>query len=166
MSEIIIREAQPGDIRSVSDLLIKTWQATYENIYTSDQIADINRRWHNEDTLLKQLNASNQLFLVAEQGSVIKGHLLARYLFDRTILLRRLYIMPDVQGKGIGKKLYQQMLKTFPDAKSVRLEVEGQNLRALQFYRALGFVNVARTDDCGGSSGIPALIMERLLENV
>jgi len=57
------------------------------------------------------------------------------------------------------------MLRAFPDAKSVQLEVEAQNIKALQFYQALGFVNIGRTDNCGGDSNIPALIMERLFNH-
>jgi len=165
MSRASIRKGKQEDISAISDLLVQTWQATYKHIYNADQIADIISRWHNAETLQKQLNDPDLLFLIAQEDETIKGHLLARYGSDKTILLKRLYILPDAQGKGTGKMLYEQMLRAFPDAKSVQLEVEAQNIKALQFYQALGFVNIGRTDNCGGDSNIPALIMERLFNH-
>ncbi len=164
MSDIKIRKGQAGDVEAVSHLLKETWRATYRNIYSAEQIRDLTGRWHNPEIIQRQLGDDGSRFLVAElDDGVIAGHLLARLRADNTILLTRLYVRPDAQGRGIGKMLYQHMLSVFPDAKSIELEVEPQNTKALGFYHALGFVNTGRTNSCGGDSDIPALIMERLL---
>jgi len=92
MSRASIRKGKQEDISAISDLLVQTWQATYKHIYNADQIADIISRWHNAETLQKQLNDPDLLFLIAQEDETIKGHLLARYGSDKTILLKRLYI--------------------------------------------------------------------------
>ena len=52
----------------------------------------------------------------------------------------------------------------FPDAKSIRLEVEAANVKAVGFYENSGFAAVSRTDNCGeAQSGIAALIMQKKL---
>lgn len=162
MDDVTIRKGGQGDVEAVCQLLVETWQTTYKDIYSPEQIADINARWHGTETLQNQLNDPDQYFLVAESKGKIIGHLLARYRPDKTIFLRRLYVSPDAQKSGIGKQLYQQVVAAFPQAKSVKLEVEAQNTQALRFYQGQGFVNVGRTSQCGGDSNIPALIMERL----
>jgi ribosomal protein S18 acetylase RimI-like enzyme len=44
---------------------------------------------------------------------------------------------------------------------TLRLEVEEANAAAIAFYEANGFRPAGRTADCGGNSGLPALIMEK-----
>lgn len=47
-----------------------------------------------------------------------------------------LFVSADLQGKGIGKALINQVKETYP---KLLLEVYKDNLSALQFYLAMGF---------------------------
>ena len=79
----------------------------------------------------------------------------------RCLTLNQLYVRPQHQGKGIGGMLLDEILTSFPNAESVRLEVEEANMRAVAFYQAHGFSHAGRTANCGGGqSGIPALVMQ------
>jgi ribosomal protein S18 acetylase RimI-like enzyme len=52
----------------------------------------------------------------------------------------RYIIHPDYLGQGIGKQLWKVYLQRLsPEVKRVGLEVEPQNVRAIQFYTRLGF---------------------------
>ncbi|RUW95962.1 N-acetyltransferase, partial [Mesorhizobium sp. M8A.F.Ca.ET.059.01.1.1] len=73
-------------------------------------------------------------------------------------------VLPALQGRGIGGMLLDEIIESFPEAHGIRLEVEEKNTRAVAFYRANGFVQAGRTDNCGSAgSAIPALIYERVL---
>jgi GNAT superfamily N-acetyltransferase len=52
-----------------------------------------------------------------------------------------LSILPDFQGKGIGKRLLQTALDWLGTEKEVVLQVVSYNEKAIAFYRALGFVS-------------------------
>ena len=54
-------------------------------------------------------------------------------------MLHQLYVRPAHQGHGVGGMLLDEILNCFPEAETVRLEVEEANVRAIAFYEAYGF---------------------------
>jgi ribosomal protein S18 acetylase RimI-like enzyme len=88
----------------------------------------------------------------------------ARLLGAGRLDLGQLYVLPRAQGRGIGTRLLGRLLGAFPQATSVRLEVEPRNTRAIAFYRRAGFELVgAGSDCCGGGSAIAHVVMEKRL---
>jgi ribosomal protein S18 acetylase RimI-like enzyme len=82
----------------------------------------------------------------------------------KLVMLHQLYVHPSFQGEGIGKMLLDEIEDSFPDARTLRLEVEAANTSALAFYRANGFVQAGETSNCGSDqSGIPALVLEKVI---
>lgn len=57
----------------------------------------------------------------------------------KVVIFEDLFIKPNFRSKGIGRKFFNEMFKTYPDAKRFRLEVAKDNLRAQALYEALGF---------------------------
>ncbi|MCI1209696.1 MAG: GNAT family N-acetyltransferase [Treponema sp.] len=59
-------------------------------------------------------------------------------------------IIPELQGKGFGKKLvgiFVQNLKNL-SVSGVHLGVDSANTAAIKFYEAIGFMNLGYTTDC------------------
>ncbi len=82
----------------------------------------------------------------------------------RVVTLHQLYVLPAMQGRGIGGMLLDEIVESFPQARRLVLEVEEANVPAIAFYEAHGFSLAGRTQDCGRKgSGIPALVYERAL---
>ncbi|WP_245436971.1 GNAT family N-acetyltransferase [Mesorhizobium helmanticense] len=81
----------------------------------------------------------------------------------KIILLNQLYVHPDCQRRGIGQALLEEVEASFPEARTLRVEVEEANAPAVAFYRAQGFLPAGNTADCGGGSGLPALIFEKVI---
>ncbi len=80
----------------------------------------------------------------------------------KTVKLHQLYVLPAMQGRGIGGMLLDEIIESFPDADMFRLEVEEANEKAIGFYLSQRFLQVGRTENCGAEgSGLPALIFER-----
>ena len=81
----------------------------------------------------------------------------------KIILLNQLYVHPSCQRQGIGRALLEEVEASFPEARTLRLEVEEANTVAIAFYRSNGFLPTGKTADCGGRSGLPALIFEKTI---
>ncbi|HRJ69603.1 MAG TPA: GNAT family N-acetyltransferase [Beijerinckiaceae bacterium] len=165
MSGLRIRDATLADVAAVRALLIETWHATYDGTLGAEKVREITDRWHAEAVLAAQVDEGNAAFLVAEREGKLVATASAALGCDRSIDLRRLYVHPSDQGRGVGKELFASCLARFPACQSVRLEVEPRNAAAIAFYRRLGFIEKERGGACGGDeqAAIEHLVMERTL---
>ena len=156
-----VRTASEKDLPSVREILVETWHATYDAIYGVEKVHEITSRWHSLDRLEAMRHTPNSEFLVADNGDVIGGMAYASQT-GKAIKLHQLYVHPKYHGGKTGLHLMIEVENSFLDAETIELEVEEQNLRALDFYKKYGFEVVGRTVDCGEEgSGIPALVMSK-----
>jgi ribosomal protein S18 acetylase RimI-like enzyme len=163
---MFVRTASERDLAAVRALLVETWHATYDAIYSAERVTEITDDWHSIASLKARLARPNSEFLVADDGKNIGGMAYAAATTDaKLVMLHQLYVHPAFQGKGIGSSLLHEIEDSFPDARTLRLEVEAQNASALAFYRATGFTQAGETANCGGpQSGIPAMVLEKALD--
>lgn len=160
---MFVRTASERDLPAVRKLLAETWHATYDAIYGPERVEAITREWHSLASLKARLERPDGEFLVADDGTAIAGMAFAT-AGGEEIGLHQLYVLPAMQGRGIGSLLLDEVLDSFPDARSVRLEVEERNTKAVAFYGSHGFAETGRTGDCGGvGTSLPALVMSRRL---
>ena len=162
---MFVRSAGEGDLAAVRDLLVETWHATYDTIYGAERVTQITNSWHSLGSLKSRLTRPRSEFLVADSGKELGGMAFAVAGEDgKTLMLHQLYVRPAHQGHGVGGMLLDEVLNSFPEAETARLEVEEANARAIAFYEAYGFTHAGRTENVGNTkSGIPALVMERPL---
>ena len=159
-----IRPATAEDLPAVSALLGRTWHATYDGIYGAERVTDITGRWHAVATLAKGLGDPSRCFLVAEVNGRIAGTASVSRCCGGTVKLDRLYVDPDLQGRGIGSRLLDASLCAFSDASRMTIEVEPANHRAIAFYERYTFRTVGSgTDCCSAGDGIAHLVMARRL---
>lgn len=161
-----VRSAGESDLKKVQTLLAETWRATYTAFYGPEKVEALIAEWHSPEALKKRLKAPRSEFLVADDGRAIAGMAYAAMAGapEKTAILHQLYVHPDYQRQGIGQDLFAEIETCFPDANIMRLEVEPANEAAIAFYERHGFLKAGEVSDCGGGkSGIPALVMEKLL---
>jgi ribosomal protein S18 acetylase RimI-like enzyme len=158
---IIVRRAREREEAAVNRLLVETWHDTYDAILGREKVADITARWHAPERLAEQIRMEGAAFLVAEADGEVVGHAFARMDREGIVHLFRLYVHPTRQRAGVGGLLLDAVAGLFPQAAAIRLEVEEANVKGRRFYEAHGFSVVGRTGDCGGDSGMPALVMEK-----
>jgi ribosomal protein S18 acetylase RimI-like enzyme len=161
---MFVRTAGERDLAAIRALLVETWHATYDAIYGAERVTEITDDWHSIASLKARLNRPNSEFLVADDGKRIGGMAFAAATTDaKIVLLNQLYVLPACQRQGIGQALLDEVEASFPEANTLRVEVEEANKPAVAFYRATGFLPAGKTADCGGGSGLPALIFEKQL---
>ncbi|MEZ5647884.1 MAG: GNAT family N-acetyltransferase, partial [Alphaproteobacteria bacterium] len=62
------------------------------------------------------------------------------YQGNGVLWLKKLYVLPEVQGQGIGKSLLSAVVKAFPSCQEIRLLVNRDNLSAQRFYAQQHFI--------------------------
>lgn len=161
-----VRTASERDVEAIRELLAETWHATYDDIYGVEKVNGIVASWHSAAAIKASIGKRDGEFLVADDGRMLGGIGFAAMSpsLTKTAILHQLYVHPTCQKLGIGRDIFAELETCFPDAEIMRLEVEPKNQRAINFYGRLGFVEVDRTQNCGGgASGIEAIIMEKPL---
>lgn len=158
-----VRTASAQDIPAIGAVLATTWRATYTPFYGAAKVEEIIASWHSPQAITANIARLNGEYLVADDGKQIAGIAFAS-LKERKVTLHQLYILPQFQGQGVGKLLYQEIENSFADADKIALEVEPQNYAAISFYEAQGFISGETIANCGtADSGIPALKMTKSL---
>ena len=156
-----VRTASNQDLERVQQILRETWHATYDDIYGKAKVEEITDHWHSMNRLQEMRHAPQSEFLVADNGTVVGGMAYATQK-DKTINLHQLYVHPDFHGGKTGLHLLIEIENSFIDAEYIQLEVEEQNIKAIDFYEKFGFKKTGETQDCGeDGSGIPAIIMQK-----
>ena len=94
-------------------------------------------------------------WILWEENGQILGYAYACRPFERTAYSwcaePSIYLTPEAQGKGIGKKLYaalEELLKR-QGYRILLALITGENLRSLQFHEKLGYRKVGELIGCG-----------------
>jgi ribosomal protein S18 acetylase RimI-like enzyme len=89
------------------------------------------------------LALENLRFLVARVDEKIAGVCLATLQEDKN-QLKAIYVLPEFQGRGIGNKLWNEVLRFIDPTKKTTVEVVIHNKNAIEFYKRLGFEDTGR----------------------
>lgn len=145
----------------------QTWPSTFAGILSGAQI-DYMLNWMYALPMLESQVEQGHNFLVAEeQGDAIgfAGFEL-NHLEGPKAKLHKLYLLPSSQGKGAGKSLLMEVVKRSREAgqKSLVLNVNKYNKKAIDFYLAMGFVTIRQeVNDIGQGYVMDDDVMELTL---
>lgn len=161
---MFIRSAGERDLAAIRALLVETWHATYDAIYGAERVTAITDEWHSIPSLRARLSRPNSEFVVVDDGNRLCAMAFAAATSDgKTVILQQLYVRPDSQRRGIGRMLLEEIEGCFPDATTIRLEVEPENAAAVAFYEAHGFRRTGVVDAAGGRADAGVHMFEKQL---
>ena len=143
---ISLKQASIADLNTIQEIVNKTWPITYGEILSKEQLDYMMDLIYSDESLIKQIQKKEQLFyIVNEETSVIAFIAIEHnYKNEAVTRIHKIYILPEAQGKGIGKLLIDavQKLATENNSTSLSLNVNRFN-KALAFYQKLGFEIIA-----------------------
>ncbi|MEI6042703.1 MAG: GNAT family N-acetyltransferase [bacterium] len=145
-TNITIQKATPVDVLGIGEVFYKTWLATYPNEEIGITTEDVEFRFKdrkNRDGSKFANIPDNELFLVAKEGDGVVGvcDLIKHHEKNE---LKAIYILPEYQGRGIGKKFWNEALKFFDLKKDTIVNVVTYNNNAIEFYKRLGFEDLGK----------------------
>ncbi len=87
----------------------------------------------------------SKIFILVGESNTIYGFNLVE-LVDNSAYLHKICIDPKLEGKGHGSELINRGLIALRSAKisTLSLEVDTNNQRAIEFYKARGFVQIGK----------------------
>ena len=146
---IKISIAKPEDVREIQDVFYLAWLDTYPNQELGITVDDIENRFKDRfspqkiEKRIEQIRNiyPNHRFLVAKEDEKIVGVCsLAKY--DDYNQLQAIYVLPGYQRHGIGMMFWQIAQTFFAHDKDTIVWVANYNLKAIEFYKRLGFKEI------------------------
>jgi ribosomal protein S18 acetylase RimI-like enzyme len=145
---ITISQATSKDIPIIQEIAHKTWPITYGSILSKAQLDYMMDLMYSDASLLEQLN-TKPLFFLAYEEDVCLGFTSCEnnYLNKNVTRLHKIYILPEAQGKGVGKVLIEKVTAIAKENQSevISLNVNKYN-KAVSFYKKIGFVVASEED--------------------
>jgi len=135
-----IREAKKDDIAKINQIYNESWNAS-----------NLPMKEVTEDLFMEIFEDDDTKFLIAQLDSEDVGFILLEFnkLNKEIGLISGLGVVPEHQGRGLGKYLALEAWNFFKDKgiKELRCEVYKGNKVAINFIKSLGFVEYGTSDE-------------------
>jgi len=152
--DITLRTAGAEDIPLIRDLAARIWREHYPGIITHAQIDYMLERMYAASVIADEIGNKGYRYVLAMVKGEPVGFLAC--VFEpaaRSVKLSKLYLLSSLHGKGIGRKMLQQVKDDAvrQGAKSVYLFVNKRNTKAIASYERFGMTKAEEVvTDIGG----------------
>lgn len=100
------------------------------------------------------------VYILEKEGAII-GNATYEIKSPNHVYISGLLILPEFQGKGLGKQVMNDILQEIGKVKRVDLVTHPDNFKAIRLYEFFGFIIESRKENYFGD-GEPRLIMSLL----
>ena len=161
MSDLQIRDATPADTERLATTGQRLFIATYGDISGADDLAAHVDDYFGEPAIAAELQRDGVRYLLAMDRDEIAGFLKLRHSTipksvpaDDALEVQQLYVSPDQQRRGIGRRLMDRAVEIVFEAavQGLWLSVWEEADWAIKFYQRYGFQTVGTTDFWLGDS--------------
>jgi diamine N-acetyltransferase len=139
---IQITEASIKDIAKIQEIAHITWPITYGEILTAEQLEYMLDMIYSDEALSKQIQNREQLFYLISDTESIIGFIGIEHHYKNEAITKvhKIYLLPETQGKGFGKIVFDEIAKMALENNSNQLLLNVNRFNtALNFYKKLGF---------------------------
>jgi ribosomal protein S18 acetylase RimI-like enzyme len=165
-----ITNAKSEDSEGIQKVFYETWIATYPNEQYGITLDNLKYRWQDmlspkAITNLKELISTlddNFRFLVAKADDKVVGASFLEKNEDHN-RLQSVYILPEYQGQGIGRKIWEEAKTFFDLTKDTVVDVAIYNTKAIDYYKKLGFIDTGKRFDEDRNKD-PKVVMRPMME--
>ena len=146
---LTVRNATIYDAALIADISRKTFYETFAGLNSKENIEIFMNVQFTRGRLMMEVGQRENIFLLAYNDNKVAGYAKlrdtrhpAKLESTNALEIARLYAMPDMIGKGVGKLLMEKSLEIASEKikDTVWLGVWKQNKKAIDFYSAWGFI--------------------------
>lgn len=148
---VVIELATPDDAAAICDVRDKAWLKAYPNpeLGITEEDVLLMAQGPNQEYLPRRIayleeylgnkNDTDPPTFVARLNSKVVGFIDPRIDERDRRRIGAIYVVPEMQGQGIGSKLMEQVLRWYGREQDIYLEVVSYNQNAINFYKHFGF---------------------------
>lgn len=146
---VSVRNAAENDIEIIQQLAEQTWWPTYSPILEKHQIEYMLSHIYSVEAMRQVMKDKSQHFILISENGIDQGFASYGTWSEDPACLKifKLYVLPNNQGKGLGKKLISEIAeRAAKDGKTSLILNVNRNNPALTFYKKEGF-ELLRNED-------------------
>jgi diamine N-acetyltransferase len=161
-----IQRATINDIKTIREITFKSWPQTYASILTASQIEYMLELMYSETELTKQIQQKDHSFIIVYEKNMPLAFASFSEIAQAIWKLHKIYILPEMQGRGIGRFIIQYIIQEIipTGATALQLNVNRQNTAKI-FYEKMDFKIIRQEDiPIGNGYFMNDFIMEKQLK--
>ena len=138
---IEIFSATAKDLATIKDLAYRIWPATYGEILSEKQLAYMLELFYDEKALQKNIDDNHNFILIQENNQIVGfADYELHYKNESVTRIHKIYVLSEMQGKGLGKKLIQFIENKALENDNIKLSLNVNRFnKAKNFYESQGF---------------------------
>ena len=132
-----IRRFQPEDAIETSGIIAKTLKTSNSKDYPKEYI-EATIASHSAEILIERAKEGH-MYVVCDDSQIIGCGTVAGYWGSTTeSILLTIFVLPEYQGKGIGRKIIETLEQDEYFLRAKRIEITA-SITAVEFYRKMGY---------------------------
>lgn len=138
---IQIEDASLSDIPLIRSLAEKIWPVTYGPILSEGQLNYMMEQIYSDAALRNQMTQQGHHFLLVTEEEAPAGFADYSALPEPGVYkLHKIYVLPGLQGKGIGRQIIDEVIARVKSSGATCLELNvNRHNPAHNFYEKIGF---------------------------
>ena len=164
MPSFTIEMAGTEHIPDIIKIQERTWEPTYREILTKEQIDYMFKKLYSPEALENSILVNNHQFLLLSDDNQPVGFASVSEEKPEHFKLHKIYVLPSTQGTGAGKFLLGKVEKYVQSVggKKISLNVNRYN-KAKSFYEKMNFRVVREEDIAIGPYWMNDYVLEKQL---
>ena len=138
-SGLQLTRAAVTDAELIADLAREIWQKHYPPIIGQEQVDYMLKLMYPKENIVREMNNGQHFHFIGSAERRV-GYISWSFPAENELFIHKFYIDTAEQGRGIGKRTFTELLELHPKVKTIRLTVNRNNYKSINFYFRLGFV--------------------------
>lgn len=162
---ISIQKNTDSNYTSIRTIAKEVWPIAYGAILSREQLDYMMEMMYSVPSLQKQSGEKGNHFILATENDIPVGFAAYEFNYNKKpkTKIHKIYILPNQQGKGIGKELIDFIINKAKERhqKTLILNVNKKNI-AIRFYERIGFtISFEEVIDIGNGYVMDDYVMEK-----
>ncbi len=133
-----LKPANPEDLASIAQLAREIWAKHYTPIIGIGQVNYMLNKMYSTKALQQQVDEGQRFHMVVSEEKQV-GFISVSQKEQGDYFLHKFYILDEKQNSGLGTTVFKKVFEELNNPQSIRLTVNRQNYKSINFYFKMGF---------------------------
>jgi RimJ/RimL family protein N-acetyltransferase len=140
--QIQLAAANSSHFGLIEELARKIWNKHYVPIIGQEQVDYMLANIYNAQSLQEQMERKGHRFFLIENATAkeVIGFISISSDAPGSYWIHKFYLLDEQQGKGTGTRVFEASREQMPGLQTIRLTVNRQNFKSINFYFKQGFI--------------------------